>query len=226
MRRRAVLMVLMLATVGSMVVVAPVSGAQGATEYETDFADPAQAASEWGFPDGETSMTEDGFSAEITPGDLAVSLDGAPNAWLSPDVSGLPTQLAVEAEVTSNTGDASALFGVACRAKLHSAGYAFLVGTDGYYTIGRFDHGKAKALVNAKGTATTAAVNASAPNTVRGECTGKKKVSLALFVNGEKVATAVDPSPPKLGQRAFVVTEVERGKQTTTDFASFAVTAL
>jgi hypothetical protein len=228
MRRIAVLTAVVSATLGAMAIVPGPAGAQGETAYETEFLDPAQAASEWGFPDGETSVTEDGFTASITPGQLAVALDGAENAWLNPDVSGFPSDLAVEAQIASSSGDPSALFGVACRAKLHAAGYVFLVGTDGYFTIGRFDgRGNAKALVNAKGKATTAALNATGTNVVRGECTGKKTVTLTLLVNGKTVATAVDAAPPKkLGQRAFVVTEVEPGEQTTTNFSGFATHAL
>jgi hypothetical protein len=208
--------------------VPPLASAQGDAIYETSFADPAQAASEWGFPDGGTPVSEDGYSATITQGELAIDLDGAPNAWLNPDISGLPADQAVEATIGSSTGDPSALFGVACRAKLHAAGYVFLVGNDGYFTIGRFDgRGNAKAIVNAKGNGRTAALDTIGVNTVRGECTGKKKVTLTLFVNGEKVATAVDPSPPKkLGQRAFVVTEVKAGEQTTTNVVGFAASAL
>ena len=216
------------ATLGALALVPVSAGAQGDAVYETAFGDPAQAASEWGFPDGETTVKEDGFGATITPGELAVTVDGAANAWLNPDISDLPTDQAIEAQIASSTGDPSALFGVACRAKLHAAGYVFLVGTDGYFTIGRFDgRGNAKAIVNAKGRGTTGAVSTTGSNTVRGECVGKKKVTLTLIVNGEKVASAVDPSPPKkLGQRAFVVTEVEPGERTTTNVAAFAAYTL
>ncbi len=228
MKRIAVLMVLVSATVGTMAIVPPLASAQGEAVYETNFADPAQAASEWGFPDGETSVSEDGYTAAITQGEFALALDGAANARLGPDISGLPADQAIEATITSSTGHESAVFGVACRTKINAAGYVFLVGWDGYFTIGRFDdRGNGKALVNAKGNATTAAVNVTNPNVVRGECVGTKKVTLTLFVNGETVAKATDPSPPKkLGKRAWVVTEVEPGKKTTTNFSSFAVSAL
>jgi hypothetical protein len=204
------------------------AGAQGETIYETQFLDPAQAASEWNFPKGATDVTEKGFTAAFTPGALTVALDGAPNAWLNPDIADLPADQAIEARIASSTGDTSALFGVACRAALHSAGYVFLVGTDGYYTIGRFDgRGNAKAIVNAKGTKRTDAVDPLGFNIVRGECVGKKHVKLTLFVNGEKVASKVDRAPPKkLGDRAFVVTEVAKGKLTATEYTGFAVHAL
>ena len=203
------------------------ASAQEETVYLTQFLDPARDASDWDFPKGATEVTAKGFTAAITPGALTVAVDGAANAWLSPDISDLPTDQAVEARVSSSTGDQSALFGVACRAALHSVGYVFLVGTDGYYTIGRFDGGHGKAIVNAKGTKRTDAVDPLDSNLVRGECVGKKQVTLTLFVNGEKVASTVDKAPPKkVGDEAFVVTEVAKGKQTTTEYSGFAVHAL
>lgn len=203
------------------------AGAQEETVYVTQFLDPAQDASDWDFPKGATEVTGKGYAAAITPGVLTVALDGAPNAWLSPDISHLPADQAIEARVSSSTGDQSALFGVACRAGLHSVGYVFLVGTDGYYTIGRFDGGNGKAIVNAKGTKRTDAVDPLGSNIVRGECVGKKRVTLTLFVNGEKVASTVDKAPPKkVGDEAFVVTEVAKGEQTTTEYSGFAVHAL
>jgi hypothetical protein len=202
--------------------------AQGETIYETQFPDPAQAAAEWsGFPKGATEVTAKGYTAAFTPGALTVTLDGAINAWFSPDLGKLPADQAVEARIGSSTGDDSALFGVACRAELHSVGYVFLVGTDGYYTIGRFDGGKGKAIVNAKGTKRTRTVDPTGFNIVRGECVGKKQVTLTLFVNGERVASVVDKSPPKkVGARTFAVTEVAKGQQTATEYTGFAVHAL
>lgn len=211
------------------------AGAQGETIYETQFLNPAQISSEWGFPKDATEVTDNGFSAAITPGALTLSLDGAPNAWLSPDfgvgdIPSLPADQAIEARIASSTGDSSALFGVACRAKLgaNSVGYVFLIGTDGYFTIGRYDgRGHAKAIVNAKGTKRTDAVDPLDFNIVRGECTGKKKVTLTLLVNGEKVASTVDKAPlKKLGDQAYVVTEVAKGKKTTTEYTGFAAHGL
>ena len=211
------------------------ASAQAETIYETQFLDPAQAATEWGFPSGETTVTEDGYTAAFTSGALTVTLDGAPNAWLNPEfgrvgIPALPANQAVEARIASSTGDESALFGVACRAKLdpNSVGYSFLIGTDGYYTIGRYDgHGNAKAIVNANGSKRTDAVDPFDFNIVRGECSGKKKVKLTLFVNGEKVASTVDKSPPKkFGHDAFVVTEVADGGTVTTEYTGFAAHAL
>ncbi len=204
----------------------PVS-ALGGPIYLTKFLDPAQDAADWGFPHGETAVSEDGYTAAFTDGALTVTLDGAPNVWLYPDDLDLPADQSVEAQVASSTGDESALFGVACRADLPSVGYAFLVGTDGYYTIGRYNQGKAKAIVNAKGSKRTDAVDPDGINVVRGECVGKKQVTLTLSVNGEEVVSFVDEKPPKrVGANATVLTEVAEGETTTTEFTGFAVSGL
>jgi len=209
--------------------------AKSDTVYETRFRDPEQVASDWGFPDGETKVTEDGYTAAFSRGALTINLNATTNAWLSPDfgvgdIAELPDDQAIEARVASNTGDRSATFGVACRAKLRqdSVGYVFLVGTDGYFTIGRYDgRGNAKAIVNAKGTGRTGAVDEVGTNIVRGECVGESTVKLALIVNGKKVATAVDKAPPKnLGDQAYVVTEVEEGARSETEFTRFAAHSL
>jgi hypothetical protein len=219
-----------LVVTAALVMVSAVGGpvaAQGEAIYLTKFLDPAEDASEWGFPDGETEVTEDGYTAAFTEGALTVTLDDAPNVWLYPDDLELPADQAVEARIASSTGDDSALFGVACRADLPSAGYVFLVGIDGYYTIGRYDGGTAKAIVNAKGTKRTDAVDPEGLNIVRGECVGKKKVTLTLSVNDEEVASFVDKKPPKrVGSNATVVTEVADGETTTTEFTGFAVNGL
>jgi hypothetical protein len=209
--------------------------AQTDTIYETQFLEPAQVASEWGFPDGTTRVVEDGYTAELSPGALAITLQDTTNAWLSPDfgvgeIPALPADQAIEARIASNTGDESALFGVACRAQIDqpSVGYVFLVGTDGYYTIGRYDgRGNVKAIVNAKGTKRTDAVDPRDVNVVRGQCVGKSKVKLTLFVNDEKVVSTVDKKPPKqLGDQAYVVSEVAEGEISETAFTGFAAHSL
>jgi hypothetical protein len=218
-----------------MASVCSAAGAQTETIYETQFLDPAQAASEWEFPTGETEVTEDGYTGTFTAGAFTVTLDGAISAWFNPafgsgDIDALPPNQAVEARIASSTGDESALFGVACRARVdpRSVGYTFLVGTDGFYNVARYDgRGNAKALVNAKGSKRTDAIDPSGFNIVRGECTGKNKVRLTLFVNGEKVASTVDKSPPKkFGLDAFLVTDVAEGETVTTEFTGFAAHAL
>lgn len=211
------------------------AGAQSATIYETEFLDPALSAVEWEFPTGTTEVTEAGYAARFTPGVLTVILDGEPNVSIGPDfdsdaVGALPADQAVEARIASSSGDESALFGVSCRSALspNAVGYSFLVGADGYFTIGRFDgQGNAKAIVNAKGTKRTDAFDASSSNEVRGECVGKRKVRLTLFVNGEKVASTVDKAPPKkLGDEAFVVTEVAEGESVVIEYTGFAAHAI
>ena len=193
--------------------------------YETDFADPASASTEWELPDGATEETGDGYSLALTPGALQVTLDGAKNLWLSPELRRLPANQYVEATIGTFAGDESELGGVVCRGSLDDdLGYAFLLGFDGYYTIADFSGKGARKLVN-KGGDTTGAVGPVGPNVVRGECTsiGGGKVRLTMYVNGEKVASAVDPSPAKVGPGAYLLTEVAPDSVADLTYTSFAV---
>jgi hypothetical protein len=205
------------------------SAGSGATIYTTDFSDPAATSAEWGFPDAATTVTGDGYGLATTAGALTISLDGAPNLSVSPAAGSLPDDQVVEATIAKATGHSSVLAGVVCRGSLDDdLGYAFLVATDGFYTIGAYAGPGAKRLVNAKGTKRTDAVDPAGPNTVRGECrsVGKKKIRLTLFVNDRKVASAVDrTSPSKIGPDAYLLTEVAKGKPATATFSSFAISA-
>ena len=203
------------------------AGAQDEPIYETRFGDPEQSALEWELPEGVTSVTDDGYTTAFTPGALTVSLETAPNAWHNPYIADLPRDQAVEALIASSTGDASALFGVGCRADLPNVGYVLLVGTDGFYTIGRYAGGKGRRSSPRRSRNTPTSSTRSASTSVRGECVGKKKVKLTLFVNDEKIVSVVDKSPPKkFGTLALIVNEVTEGEQATTEYAGFSVDAL
>ena len=201
----------------------------GATIYTTDFSDPAATSAEWGFKNGATTETGKGYSLATTPGAFTISLDGPPNFSVSPEAGSLPDDQVVEATIAKATGDSSVLAGVICRGSLDDdLGYAFLVATDGYYTIGAYAGPGSKRLVNAKGTKRTDAIDPAGPNTIRGACTsvGKKRVRLTLFVNDQKVASVVDrTSPSKTGPDAYVLTEVAQGKPASVTYSSFSISA-
>jgi hypothetical protein len=223
--RRRALLVVSIATVGVLSVAGLAGARSDSPVYETDFADPAVASEEWEFSDGATEETGDGYSLALTAGELQVTLDGAKNLWLNPDAGRLPKNQYVEATIGTFAGDESELAGVICRGSLDDdLGYAFLLGFDGYYTIADFSGKGVRKLVN-KGGDTTGAVGPVGPNVVRGECTSISggKVRLTMFVNGVKVASAIDTSPAKVGPRAYLLTEVEAGSIADVTYTSFAV---
>jgi len=209
---------------------APAALAQSDEIYSTDFEDPAEIAPEWGFQGSETNETGDGYSLDMTPGALVVSISGLSNFWIGPEadvVGELPDDQIVEATIAEIDGDDSTTAGVVCRGSLDDdLGYLFLIGIDGYFTIGDIS-GKATALVNKKGTKRSDAIDPSGPNTVRGECVdaGRNGVRLTLFVNDEKVASVVDRSAAEVGPDAYVVTEVDRNRGAEVSFSSFSVAA-
>lgn len=206
---------------------APAAAALGDEIYSTDFSDPDEASQEWGFADGATSERGTGYSLELTPGALEVHLTKVPNFWVTPDAGSLPDDQVVETTIEEATGDDSTTAGVACRGSLDDdLGYLFLIGTDGYYTIGDIS-GTAHALVNKNGKKRSDAIDPSGPNTVRGECVdaGKRGVRLTMYVNDEKVASVVDPDASPVGTSAYVVVEVDRSRPANVSFSSFSVAA-
>lgn len=225
------------ATVGAVLMVSatpillgvPAFAGSDDTVYSTDFSDPAAVAPEWRFKDGATSETFDDFALTMTPGAYTVSLDGAKSVWTSPRAGRLPNDQVVEATIAETAGDASLIAGVVCRGSLDDdKGYGFFIGLDGYYSIGTFAPSGSRLVANPSGTKRTDAVNPEGPNTVRARCTsvGKKKVRLTMFVNDEKVASAVDrTAPSRIGADAYLITEVLDGKTASVSFASFSIAA-
>jgi hypothetical protein len=212
---------------------APAALAQSDVIYTTDFSDPTEAAAQWGFPRGETSETGEGYSLDMTPGALVVSLSGLPNFWITPnrdEVGELPDDQVVETTIDEINGDDSTATGVMCRGSADDdLGYVFLIATDGYFTIGDVS-GKATALVNKNGNKRSDAIDPNGPNTVRGECTtvdriGTNGVRLTLYVNDEKVASVVDRSAAEVGPEAWIFTQVDRNRRAEVHFSSFTVAA-
>ncbi len=229
---RAVLLVL--AITGTAMGAAALPAAAGPTGpgdkvYSTDFANPAVTAPDWDFKNGSTTEYGDGYALNMEPGAFTVALDGAANLWLSPETGELPDDQIVETTIVATGGDSSLLAGVVCRGSLDDdLGYQFLVGLDGYYTIGTITGAGPRRLANPKGTKRTDAIDRKGSNTIRGECisVGKKKVRATLFVNDEKVATVVDrTSPSKIGPDAYLLTEVDKGASGLVTYTEFSVTA-
>jgi hypothetical protein len=229
---RAVLLVLAITgtTVGAAALPAAAGPTgSGDTVYSTDFANPAVDAPDWGFQNGETSEYGDGYALNMEPGAFTVALDGAANLWVSPEIGDLPDDQIVETTIAADSGESSLLAGVVCRGSLDDdLGYQFLVGLDGYYTIGTIKDDGPKRLVNPKNNKRTDAIDPEGPNNVRAECTsvGTKKVRVTLFVNDEKVASAVDKtSPSKIGSDAYLITEVDKGASGLVTYSEFSITA-
>lgn len=219
----------MLAVATSVATASSAGAGSDAAIYSTDFSDPVAAAAEWEFPNGATHETGDGYTLDLAADTLTVSLDGIKNLWVGPTVGAIPANQIVEATVANASGDSSLLTGVICRGSLDDdLGYAFLIAADGYYTIGSYAGPGVRRLVNAKGTKRSDAIDSAGRNTVRGVCrsVGKKKVRLTMFVNDEKVASAVDrTTASKTGPDAYVLTEVDEGRAATAVYSSFIVAA-
>jgi hypothetical protein len=95
--------------------------------------------------------------------------------------------LRIEVRASRIQGNIDGFYGVTCRFADGQNYYAFVVGSDGWYAIG-------KKVVNAltwmaSGKNTSAIHTGNAPNTIRADCLGNK---LTLWANGIMVAEAED----------------------------------
>ncbi len=123
----------------------------------------------------------------------------------------------VEVDATEGEDSKGGYFGLVCR---HNGGgefYAFVIGSDGFYGIGKKGGGVFSFL---KQGALPAEANLSSdqPNRVRGDCLGN---TLSLYVNGLKIAEIQDKSYTK-GDVGMVVGSRLRGTVTVL-FDDFAV---
>lgn len=89
-------------------------------------------------------------------------------------------------QVNAPSNDNNA-YGVWCRVQANDDGYTFLISGDGYYAIHKVVDGEYEDLVD--WTSSNVINQGNASNHIRAICDGP---DLALFVNGERLATATD----------------------------------
>ncbi|MGE5249886.1 MAG: hypothetical protein ACM3QS_06680 [Bacteroidota bacterium] len=97
----------------------------------------------------------------------------------------------VEVDARKSGGPDRNGFGVLCRLQDKGNFYFFLVSSDGYQVIGKYQNGRSQYL-SAPRMQPTHAINAgSTPNHIRGECNGP---TLTLYANGQQLAAVQDTS--------------------------------
>jgi hypothetical protein len=123
----------------------------------------------------------------------------------------------VEVDVTEQENSKGGYFGLVCR---HSGGgefYAFVIGSDGFYGIGKKGSGVFSFLKQG-GLSPDANLSGDEPNRVRADCIGN---TLSLFVNGIKISEVQDKDYLK-GDVGMVVGSRSKGTVTAL-FDNFAV---
>ena len=89
------------------------------------------------------------------------------------------------------------LHGVSCWAS-PKLGYLFVLDPAGFFVIAREDHATGRVKVLKKGETMRALTGIGVRNRIRGECTADPSgVSLALYVNGDRIAVARDGEGPR-----------------------------
>ncbi len=155
----------------------------GGVLYQDKFSDPTSG---WG------SLTTNTGQANYDDGTYHIQVS-APNVnlWSHPGLDF--TNVRVEADVYSPSGPLQNRMGVVCRLMDDQNFYFFVIGTDGYYAIGKVRNGNLSLLSAAQMQQSAAIHTGAEPNHVRGDCVANL---LILYVNGQLVASAVDSDLP------------------------------
>jgi hypothetical protein len=110
--------------------------------------------------------------------------------WVTPGKN-FPEDVIVEVDATKTGGSDENEFGIICRYQNENNYYMFTISSDGYMLISKEQEGEQVGLSSEQMESTDVIHQGSASNHIRAECKGN---SLVLFVNNEKVASAVDSS--------------------------------
>ncbi|MBA4380323.1 MAG: hypothetical protein C0393_06565 [Anaerolinea sp.] len=112
------------------------------------------------------------------------------DAWANPSRS-FPGDVRIEVDATKIGGPDDNDFGVICRYQDIDNFYYFLISSDGYAAIGKYEGGSQQ-LISSDNMQKVDGINpGAATNHIRADCIGSE---LKLYVNGNLVATATDSS--------------------------------
>lgn len=112
------------------------------------------------------------------------------DAWANPSKS-FPGDVRVEVDATKSGGPDDNDFGLICRYQDLGNFYFFLISSDGYAGIGKYEGGTQQLISAAEMQKVDGITPGAATNHIRADCIGSE---LKLYVNGNLVATATDSS--------------------------------
>jgi len=107
--------------------------------------------------------------------------------WANPGLSF--TDVQVEADATKIGGPDDNDFGLICRYQDTENFYAFLISSDGYYSIMKYSGGSSETLGADAMLSTDAVIQGDSTNHLRADCIGD---SLTLYANGERLHAVTD----------------------------------
>ncbi len=155
---------------------------------------------------GKSILYKDDFSSSSSGWPVASDADKAANytadgqyqiqaitkeqdVWAHPGVTF--SDVSIEVDATKASGTDNNGFGVVCRFVDDNNFYFFMVSSDGYQVIGKYEGGKAKYLSSDKMQAASGINAGNVTNHVRGDCVGS---TLTLYVNGKQLSSVTDTS--------------------------------
>src|SRR4030042_2615043 len=155
------------------------SSAAGNVLFQDDF---SQANSGWSqaqLTQGSTGYSEGGYKIYVNEPHTEI--------WGYPGLHFKDTRIEGEAAKASGLNDN--IFGVICRYQEGKGFYAFLISSDGYYGIARYQDGRFDMLGAQAMPPTEKIRQGNASNHLRADCAGTR---LALYVNGEMLIEQED----------------------------------
>jgi hypothetical protein len=154
-------------------------GRGAAVLFSDDFSDPDSG---W-----DRVQTEEGVT-DYDNGEYRIFVDQTQHDyWANPGLSF--TDVSVEADATKVDGPDDNDFGLICRYQDTENFYAFLISSDGYYSILKYSGGSSESL-GADGMLSTDAVSqGDTTNHLRADCVGD---SLSLYANGQLLHSVTD----------------------------------
>lgn len=135
----------------------------------------------------------DGASSQIADGVLRLTTSQPGQIWWTNPGRSFDDVI-ISAEVEQVSGPVDNAFGVICRYQSSENFYVFLISSDGYYAIGKYQSGDDQVVyLSGEGeyVASDAINQGQARNSLRASCVGNE---LTLMVNGELVESVTDPT--------------------------------
>ena len=147
--------------------------------FSDDFSDPSSG---WNSYQGEEGVTD------YDSGQYRIFVNQSRHDyWAYPGRSF--TDVRVEVDATKAGGPDDNDFGVICRYQDTENFYAFLISSDGFYSIMKYSGGNSETLGADAMLATDVVNQGSATNHIRADCVGD---SLSLYANGDRLHAVTD----------------------------------
>jgi hypothetical protein len=194
------------------------------------------ACSSFNLPGGDTAILRDDFSSsssgwgtgtdsnssvEYANGGLQfIVYSGYYITWSNPDLQDYQN-VHVDVSVKNDSPDPLAIFGIICHEQATQSFYYLGVAADGYYTISRSVVGEDDVSFT-NGTSEAIPATGSGPFTIGADCGAG---NLALYVNGQQIASAQD-STFTTGKVGLFAWTDEQANGANVIFDDFVMTAL